>query len=103
MATKPHTPLDPSLLSMGQSKGSAAPAEILEQRPSAAPARNTVFDTKPAAEPRSGITIRIKVTAATRLDHLARRTGRTKQELLDTAIERLLDDADAAGGLTAPL
>ena len=102
MATKQHTPLDPSLLSMGQPKGSAAPAELLETRVNAS-AGSSVFEAKQAAEPRSGITIRIKVSAATRLDHLARRTGRTKQELLDTAIERLLDDADRVGGLTAPL
>jgi hypothetical protein len=102
MATKPHTPLDPGLLSMGQPRGGAAPAEMLEPRsPSAI--RNTVFDAKPPTEPRSGITIRIKVSAAARLDHLARRTGRTKQELLDTAIEQLLDEADRIGGLTEPL
>ena len=103
MVTKTqHTPLDPSLLSMGQPKGTAVPAEVIEAR-LPVNGRGNVFEAKPASEPRSGITIRIKVSAATRLDHLARRTGRTKQELLDAAIERLLDDADLAGRLTAPL
>ena len=58
---------------------------------------------KPAVEQRSGLTIRIKVSAARRLDYLSRRTGRTKQELIDTAIARLLDDADEVIRLTTPL
>ena len=103
MATKPmHTPLDQSLLAMGQPKGEARPASVLDSHP-ASKLSADIFEMKPAVEQRSGLTIRIKVGAARRLNYLSRRTGRTKQELLDTAIARLLDDADEVGGLTAPL
>jgi predicted transcriptional regulator len=61
------------------------------------------FARKQAAEARSGITIRIRVTAAERLDNLAKRTDISKQDLLDRAIEEMLDAADQEGNLTAPL
>lgn len=61
------------------------------------------FARKQAVEARSGITIRIRVSSAERLDNLSKRTGISKQDLLDQAIQDMLDAADQEGNLTAPL
>jgi chemotaxis protein histidine kinase CheA len=61
------------------------------------------FARKQTAEARSGITIRVRVSSAERLDNLAKRTGISKQDLLDQAIQEMLDAADQEGNLTAPL
>ena len=122
MSTRPkHVPLSEVMLTMGEPKGAARPVEDLRDVTVTAPhtvvdftpghvpqpsprtdVADGIFSAREAPEPRSGITIRIKVSAAARLDRLASRTGRKKQAILDAAIDRLLDDADRAGGLTLP-
>ena len=77
--------------------------ELRKEHPKVASSTVSKFARKQAAEARSGITIRIRVTAAERLDNLAKRTGISKQDLLDQAIEEMLDAADQEGNLTAPL
>jgi hypothetical protein len=77
--------------------------EPRKERPTVASTSVSKFARKQAAEARSGITIRIRVSAAERLDNLAKRTGISKQDLLDQAIQELLDAADQEGNLTATL
>lgn len=77
--------------------------EAQREHSKVAPSPVSKFARKQVAEARSGITIRIRVSAAERLDNLAKRTGITKQDLLDQAIQELLDAADQEGNLTAPL
>ncbi len=89
-------------------KGPRSPArqsmpEPRKEAPKVASTTVSKFARKQASEARSGITIRIRVSAADRLDNLAKRTGISKQDLLDQAIQEMLDAADQEGNLTAPL
>ncbi|MCB8882952.1 ribbon-helix-helix domain-containing protein [Acidisoma cellulosilytica] len=77
--------------------------EPRKEHPKVASSSVSKFARKQTAEARSGITIRVRVSAAERLDNLAKRTGISKQDLLDQAIQEMLDAADQEGNLTAPL
>ena len=107
-------PLDGTMISIGTPRGAAAASPSLVpgrvEAPVAAPTPGiaedqaaSLFARKRAAEARTGLTIRILVSDAERLDNLARRTGHKKQDILDQAIRNFLDEADKAGNLTAPI
>ena len=107
-------PLDGTMISIGTPRGAAAASPSLVpgrvEAPAAAQTPDvegdkaaSLFARKRAAEARTGLTIRILVSDAERLDNLARRTGHKKQDILDQAIRNLLDEADRAGNLTAPI
>lgn len=109
-------PLDGGMIAISTPRGAAvASPTLVPERvgsPERAPARDAdvaeekagmLFARKRAVETRTGLTIRILVSNAERLDNLARRTGHKKQALLDQAINNLLDEADHAGDLTAPI
>ncbi len=109
-------PLDGGMIAIGTPRGAAVASPTLvpgrlgsaERAPKpdvdmAEEKKGVLFARKRAAEARTGLTIRILVGNAERLDNLARRTGHKKQDLLDQAISNLLDEADHAGNLTAPI
>ena len=109
-------PLDGGMIAIGTPRGSAVASSTLLPGRSETPDRvpepdsvdaeekaATLFTRKPVAEARTGLTIRILTSSAARLDNLARRTGHKKQDLLDRAINDLLDEADRVGNLTAPI
>ena len=109
-------PLDGGMIAIGTPRGAAVASSTLvpgrsgasEQASGPTPdvaegKAGTLFTRKRTAEARTGLTIRILISSAQRLDNLARRTGHTKQDLLDQAINNLLDEADRAGDLTAPI
>ena len=115
MANKP-LPLDGGMIAIGTPRGAAAASPTLvpgragfderaRVRDADDPSKvaGTLFSRKRVAAARTGLTIRILLSSAERLDNLARRTGHKKQELLDQAITNFLDEADRAGGLTAPI
>jgi hypothetical protein len=77
--------------------------EPMKEHPEVASRSVSKFARKQTAEARSGITIRVRVSSAERLDNLAKRTGISKQDLLDQAIQEMLDAADQEGNLTAPV
>ena len=98
-------PLDGTMISIGTPRGASAASPSLVpgrvEGPAVPPTPDveegkaaSVFARKRAAEARIGLTIRILLSDAERLDNLARRTGHKKQDILDQAIRNLLDDAD---------
>ena len=102
-------PLDGTMISIGTPRGAAVASPSLVPGRAEAPTPDaeekavSLFARKRAVEARTGLTIRILVGDAERLDNLARRTGHKKQDILDQAIRNLLDEADRVGNLTAPI
>jgi hypothetical protein len=101
-AVEPESASPPTARATRQAERESMPEPRKEQSKVASSTAGR-FTRKQAVEARSGITIRIRVSAADRLDNLARRTGISKQDLLDQAIQDMLDAADQEGNLTAPL
>jgi hypothetical protein len=106
MAKAAPSPLDPSLL--GVPKGAAAPAAEV---PAASPAADPAPVLQPAAaaapaprrapppvvvpppeEPRTALTVRLPVSTQERLREAAHRTRREKQQIVDEALGRWLDE-----------
>jgi hypothetical protein len=101
MAAKP-APLETGLI--GRPKGQAFPSDATvglgEQAAPMPEAPEASLAIAPQGEPRTGLTIRIRVSDADRLHALASRTRWKKQALLDQAIREFLDRHD---DMTKPL